>query len=92
MTQSLGDLLKGVVQKYRLQDELNKSRIPRFWAELVGERVARMTEVRSFENGVLRIHVHEAPWRNELMLRREELRSQLNARLGSDMVREIVLR
>lgn len=92
MTLSLGDLLKDVVQRFRLQDELHKSRLPGYWAEIVGERVARLTEIRSFENGILRIHVHEAPWRNELMLRREELRSQLNARIGSEMVREIILR
>ncbi len=89
---SLGDLLKDVVQRFRLTDELQKSRLPRYWAEVVGERVASLTEVRSFENGILRIHVHEAPWRNELMLRREELRSQLNARMGSELIREIVLR
>ncbi|MDZ4745527.1 MAG: DUF721 domain-containing protein [bacterium] len=92
MMRSLGDLLKDVVQKYRLQDELHKSRMPRYWAEVVGERVAQQTEVRSFENGILRIHVQQAPWRSELMLRREELRSQLNARIGSEMIREIVLR
>ena len=92
MTHSLGDLLKDVVQRFRLTDELHKTRLPRYWAEVVGERVASLTEIRSFENGILRIHVHEAPWRNELMLRREELRSQLNARMGSELIREIVLR
>lgn len=92
MMRSLGDLLKDVVQRFRLQDELHRSRLPRYWAEIVGERVARLTEIRSFENGLLRVHVQEATWRSELMLRREEIRSQLNARIGSEMVREIVLR
>ncbi|MFN9960778.1 MAG: DciA family protein [bacterium] len=48
--------------------------------------------MRSFEHGVLRVHVPEAAWRSELILRREELRLSLNQRAGEDFVREIIIR
>lgn len=92
MTRSLGDVLNDVLARYKLHDTLHKARMPHYWADVVGPRLAALTEVRGLENGVLKVHVRDATWRAELALRREELRTKLNARIGSDMIREIVLR
>ncbi|HCN05497.1 MAG TPA: hypothetical protein DIS79_07740 [Bacteroidetes bacterium] len=92
MSKPLGELLGDVIRRYRLQPELDKARLPQFWADAVGPLLARRTSVRSFDNGVLVVHVEESAWRSEILLRREELRSQLNARFGSEFVREIIVR
>jgi len=92
MTHVLADLLRGWVARNHLEPELHKTRLPQYWQEVVGERLASRTEIRSFEHGVLRIHVPEAAWRSELSLRREELRNKLNALAGGEMIREIIIR
>jgi predicted nucleic acid-binding Zn ribbon protein len=92
MSTAIGDILKQIVRKYGLESAMHKERMPTYWAEVVGVRIARISNVRSFESGVLTIRVMEAPWRSELTLRREELRTQLNARIGEDLIKEIVVR
>lgn len=89
---TLSDLLKNFIHSRHLDGELDKSRIPRYWEEVVGKGLAGRTEIRSFENGILRIHVPEAPWRSELTMRREELRRSINHLAGKDLVREIIFR
>ena len=88
----LRDLLRSFIKSRHLEGELLKARLPAYWEEVVGKGLASRTQIRSFEHGVLRVHVAEAPWRSELMLRREELRLSLNQRAGEDFVREIIIR
>ena len=92
MTHTLKDLLGDVLKKYRLEPALHKARMPEYWRQTVGERLASISEIRSFEGGVLRVHVFEAAWRTELMLRRDDLRQQLNSLAGGEMVVEIIIR
>lgn len=92
MAHSLGDLLGDVIARYRLQHVLDEVRVPEYWTQIVGPRLARVAVVRSFENGILRVHVSSAVWRQELVLRRDELRTSLNARIGRDVVQEIIVR
>ncbi|MBU3699090.1 MAG: DUF721 domain-containing protein [Candidatus Kapabacteria bacterium] len=89
---ALSDLLKNFINTRHLDGELDKTRIPKYWQEVVGKGLAERTEIRSFDNGVLRIHVPEAPWRSELNLRRDELRRSINHLAGKDLVNEIIFR
>jgi len=88
ITSVLNDLLK----RYRLSDSFTAAKIPDHWSEIVGENVSRLCTIRGTQHGVLTISVSNSVWRSELMLRREELRIKLNARIGSEVIREIVIR
>jgi predicted nucleic acid-binding Zn ribbon protein len=92
MTLPIQSILRDLLRKRGWESALRKEQMPRYWAELVGARIASISEVRSFENGVLRIHVKDASWRTEIMLRREDLRHQLNERIGEPVVNEIIVR
>lgn len=92
MSTPLSSILKSLVRKYGLEQALHEHRLPEYWAAVVGARIARISEIRSFENGILRVHITEAPWRSEVTLRREEIRLQLNAHIGEPLIREIQVR
>lgn len=92
MSVPLSALLKGLVKRYGLERALHEQRMPAYWADVVGQRLARISEVRSFEHGVLRIHVHEPAWRSEVVLRRDELKTQLNTLIGEPLVTDIQVR
>lgn len=92
MTKSIADLLDGVVKRFGFEQALLKERMPQYWCEVVGSRIAQISSVRSFEGGVLRVHVTESAWRTELTLRSEEIRLKLNARIGSDAIQELQLK
>ncbi|MCO6466643.1 MAG: DUF721 domain-containing protein [Bradyrhizobiaceae bacterium] len=91
MSKPLTDLLSGVVKQYGLESALLREQLPRIWAQVVGKRVATISTVRSFDGGVLRIHISEPTWRMELTLRKEELRLQMNERIGNDAIKELRL-
>lgn len=88
----LSELLKSFIASRHLDGELDKARIPKYWEDVVGKGLAARTQIRSFEGGTLRVHVPEAAWRHELILRRDELRRSINHLAGKDLVREIVIR
>lgn len=92
MTKSLTDLLGSVIKQYGLEHAMVRQQMPKIWAEVVGERIAKISTVRSFENGVLRVHVSEPTWRTEVTLRREEIRNKMNTRIGSEEITEIMLK
>ncbi len=89
MTKSLSELLTDVIRRYGLEHDLLRERMPVVWADVVGKRIAAISQVTSFENGVLTVRILTPAWRSEVMLRRDELRNQLNTRIGSDVVREL---
>lgn len=92
MSKSLASVLRDVLVKYRLTGEVHRVKMPEYWRDTVGSIIARSTEVRGFENGVLRVHAREAVWRSEVMLRREDIRRRLNERIGEELVREIIVK
>jgi predicted nucleic acid-binding Zn ribbon protein len=92
MAQRIGDVIARIVRASGLQPELDAVRVPEAWAHVVGARLAARTEVRQFAYGTLRVHVVDAVWRQELTLRREELRLSMNSFLGREVVREIIIR
>jgi predicted nucleic acid-binding Zn ribbon protein len=63
-----------------------------FWAEMVGEQIARVTEAQRMENGVLFVSVSTAPWRAELSMKRMEIMKKINSTLGKNVVKEIRFR
>jgi predicted nucleic acid-binding Zn ribbon protein len=89
MTKPLSELLNSVIKRYGLERAMLRERLPRYWAEVVGPRVAAISMVRQFEGGVLRVSVSEPTWRTELTLRREEIRLKLNALIGEDAIQEL---
>ena len=92
MSVHIGNVLRNLVRKYGLEKALHKERMPEYWAEVVGPRIARISDIRSFENGVLTVHIAQPAWRTEVTLRRGDILQQLNTRIGEDLVQEIVIR
>jgi predicted nucleic acid-binding Zn ribbon protein len=92
MSVPLSSVLKGLVKRYGLERALLEQRLPSYWAQAVGDRIAQISQIRGFENGVLRVHVSEAAWRSEVILRRNELRTELNTLIGEPVITEIQVR
>ena len=92
MSTPIGKVLKGIVDRYGLTKALHKEKMPEYWAEVVGTRVASISNVRSFENGVLTVQISEPAWRTEITLRSQVIRQQLNTHIGEDVVEQIIIR
>jgi predicted nucleic acid-binding Zn ribbon protein len=85
----VADALRQVVQRIDPDRRLGAYRLWTFWDEAVGPTVAARAEPAAFRDGVLSVRVAGAAWMQELQFMKEELREQLNARLGAALIRDI---
>ena len=59
------------------------------WAEIVGERIAQISEADRIENGVLIVKVSSPVWRNELVFMKSSLINSVNEALAKTVVKDI---
>ncbi len=59
------------------------------WSEIVGERIAQISEAERIENGVLHIKVSSPVWRNELVFMKSNLINSVNEKLAKNVVKDI---
>lgn len=88
----ISDLLGEELPGAGLRGRLREVDIWRFWPEVVGTVVASRAQPLRIINGVLTVVVASGPWMQELSFLTGVMRDKLNARLGSELVREIVLK
>ncbi len=92
MAENIGAIIRQWLQQSGLSDKLKEQSVPNYWTEIVGEAVARHAEVERIDKGRMYIRVSSAVWRNELMLRRDEIKRKINERFGAEVVQEVILR
>jgi predicted nucleic acid-binding Zn ribbon protein len=86
--QSIGSLLSAVLGQVARQTGSGAPLEP-IWRALVGELIARHSQVVALEQRVLTVRVDGAPWASALELEQASLVARLNERLGADTVRRL---
>lgn len=79
--QSLGDVLARITGKGHFADKLLEAEIVRFYEQMVGKNVARMTENIYVNKEKLYIKVSSPALRQELVYSREKIRELVNEKL-----------
>ncbi len=62
------------------------------WEQAVGKVIAARTQPLRLVGGVLTVVVSSGPWMQQLSFMKVELRDRVNALIGEDRIKEIVLR
>ena len=90
--ESIGDVLRIVIQENDMAGRLDEVKAINLWPVIVGESLAmRMSRPRvSF--GTMVVDVESAALRHELNMRRSQLISLINSRLGKEVIRNIRFR
>jgi predicted nucleic acid-binding Zn ribbon protein len=89
---SIGSIIQEWLRANNLEEKVREKSVPNYWVEIVGEAVASQAEVERIDKGKMFIRVESATWRNELMLRREEIRRKVNEHFGAEIIREVIVR
>ena len=71
--------------------KLAEGSLPDVWRKVVGEVVAAQTRQVRFVQGTLYVHVTSSVIRSELMMQRLGLVQMINARLGVELVAQLVV-
>ena len=88
----LGDVARQEFTALGLADRLREADIWRLWPEVVGTMVAARAVPLRIIKGTLTVGVSSGPWKQELGFLKGMMKDKLNARLGAEVVREIVLK
>ena len=92
----LGELLSSYVDEVGFRDSFESLDVCEAWRAAVGQRAASATAYAYFKQGVLYCSITSSIIRsiirNQLYFSLDGIRSDINARLGSSLVRQIVLR
>jgi hypothetical protein len=86
----LSDSLDKMLDELHLKKTFQQSQAIELWDDVVGEKLASKTEPVKIEHGKLVIKVSSPVWRNELQFHKEKIKSDLNDRLGKQIVRTII--
>lgn len=85
----LKSLLGSAASRYGLDDALATGSLWKRWAAIVGDDVAAHAQPTSLRGGVLRVRADSPVWAHEIGYLAEEIRSKVNAALGSTVVSEV---
>ena len=91
-SEQVGGVILQYLRDFGLETPLNEHRLLQAWDKVLGPAVSRYTKELRIYNQVLFVTITSAALRNELMMRRTELVSRLNAEAGAQVITQIVLR
>lgn len=74
------------------RQHMAEARVPEVWAQLVGPAVASRTESVTVERGVMYVRIRSSVVRNEIFMRREELKDAVNKAIGARVVNVVIVK
>lgn len=90
-TQSMDKLVNLVLKQMGLEQKFKEREICEVWPEVVGQMIASRTKQLDVANGKLFVTFTSAVVKNEIMMVKEGLVRALNEKVGSDVVKEIII-
>lgn len=91
-TLSLGEAIKEFLDQYKHRDKIHESEIISSWAAVMGPNITKLTYDVYFKNGKLIVHLKSPPLRQELSMQRSKITKALNTHLGSNSIKDVILR
>ncbi len=90
--QHLKDVLKEMVDTYKLRSKLNQTRIKSMWVELMGTSINRYTTDIRIRAKKLYVTIQSSSLKQELSMGRDKIRTIINEELGEDYIEEVIIR
>lgn len=91
-SEQVGGVIMQYLRDMGLETPLNEHRLIQAWDKVLGPSVSRYIRELRIYNQVLYVTISSAALRNELMMRRTELVSRLNAEAGAQVITQIILK
>ncbi|MBT3229173.1 MAG: DUF721 domain-containing protein [Candidatus Marinimicrobia bacterium] len=87
--QIIGNVFTQLFQDLGIDKAIQQNMAVSRWAEIVGERIAQISEAERIEKGVLYVKVSSPVWRNELVFMKSNLINTVNEALAKTVVKDI---
>ena len=92
--QSIKEVLKALVDHYRLRSRLTQTEVAQIWARTMGPVIANYTRDLKVRNKKLFVTIDSAPLRQELTMGRAKILKILNEELGEEekQLNDVIIR
>ncbi len=90
--QNIKEILKDLVETYRLKSKLNQTKVELVWERAMGKMIANYTKELKVRNHKLYVTIESAPLRHELSYGRDKILETINAELGEKYLNEVIIR
>jgi len=87
--QAIGNVFARLFRDLGIEKAIQQNMAVTRWPEIVGGRIAEISNARKIENGVLFIEVSSPVWRNELVFMKSNLINSVNQALAKNIVKDI---
>src|SRR5579863_853630 len=87
--QQIGGAIQDLLARFDSDGRFEIVRLIRVWPEVVGEAIARRTEIVGLKFHTAVVKVSGAMWLQELNLMKAQILARVTEHLGEDVVREL---
>ncbi len=88
----ISGVLDTLLQQLGIETKIKQYGVVDLWSKLVGEQIARVTQVEKVEGCVVFVRVTAAPWRTELIFRKKEILEKIHTAMNSETIKDIRFR
>lgn len=88
---SLKEVLKEMINRYRLKEGLQQVRIKEYWTKEMGPAINKYTSRVELRKRTLYISIDSASLKQELDMGKEKIKQLLNQHLGEDYIESVVI-
>ncbi|MCL5267287.1 MAG: DUF721 domain-containing protein [Bacteroidetes bacterium] len=85
----LGELIKEFTQQKGVSGKLRAYQVVGDWESIVGEAIAKKTEISRLENGTLYVRTANSTWRNELVFMKPAIMQKIREKYPDSGVEDI---
>lgn len=90
--ESVGDILRQYLKITQIENHTYEVEIAKVWQETLGEVITRETDRIHLWSGSLFVDLKSPALKNEILMRRTAIARALNEKLGSDVIKQVVIR
>ena len=88
----IGDIIKQIIETNKLERGLNQISVADAWKNLMGNGVNHYTRDVILKGSTLYVELTSSVLREELTYGKQKIITMINEELGSDVVKEVVLK
>lgn len=83
-------LIRQYMRQVGLESPLNEYRLIQAWQKVLGSDVAIYTGDLFIKNQILYVHITSSIIRQELMMKRDKIKNDLNTHVGAQVIANII--
>lgn len=88
---SLGEAIDAFIKENKLKPQIDAMRVKNLWEKIMGKTIAKHTTSVHLKTGKLYLNFDSPALKNEMYYSRDKIRELINAEMGEEIIREVLI-